>query len=568
MRRPQYWRIEVPVDEQEDALRAQQLRDVFDAILQFEKTECPFQRSFTVELPDLPDTPAKKRPWTPARRSSETLPLTPTSSVAAARLLDGTPRGLLGDKDKERGSLLGDRAAFLGDLRKAYEARHALVDRSRNMESFAEEPGPREPGRLDDPSFLHAEEHHGSPAGPRGRLDNPGTFLHVERQYGSAAGPRVPLVAPQLMFDADPADPSRPSVSRLTDESYDPFRSPWLHPPSPPLSTPTSPRRSFVPTQDLPPITSHTTAKRSHRWSLATTSSIAESVCSTETAPSSLCDPDSTSAFPQLPQLASTKESEEPKTPSKPVMESSSADTPTPTQPTSNNPPIVRRRLRRATTSSTISPVQPALSNLPAAAHLFTPNRPRSPPLSSTTPTKNNSAASNAMALSRIRARLPLKAVVQSVLNRTRELLSSPPGYLLRLMLNVAARIVAGEWRGMVLGLGEGGERVSVAWELEFDMVLNKNNHGEGSGKNNGWGSGFEDDGGVWGMRGRKGRRRMVGAFPDSESDDGDDDDERDDDEEGVGPLDCGPRGKVDGEVRLKRRRERRERLDAEWGVD
>lgn len=119
-----------------------------------------------------------------------------------------------------------------------------------------------------------------------------------------------------------------------------------------------------------------------------------------------------------------------------------------------------------------------------------------------------------------------------------------------------------------MLGLGEGGERVSVAWELEFDMVLNKNNHGEGSGKNNGWGSGFEDDGGVWGMRGRKGRRRMVGAFPDSESDDGDDDDERDDDEEGVGPLDCGPRGKVDGEVRLKRRRERRERLDAEWGVD
>src|ERR1044071_2034825 len=55
IRRPQYWRIEVPVEELEDQHRAQVLREVFDKILQFEKTECPFQRSFTVELPERPD---------------------------------------------------------------------------------------------------------------------------------------------------------------------------------------------------------------------------------------------------------------------------------------------------------------------------------------------------------------------------------------------------------------------------------------------------------------------------------------------------------------------------------
>ncbi|KAI1501539.1 inheritance of peroxisomes protein 1-domain-containing protein [Biscogniauxia marginata] len=65
IRRPQYWRIEVPVSEPDDAQRALVLRDVFDNILLFEKTECPFQRNFTVELPEPPKTPVKKKAWSP-----------------------------------------------------------------------------------------------------------------------------------------------------------------------------------------------------------------------------------------------------------------------------------------------------------------------------------------------------------------------------------------------------------------------------------------------------------------------------------------------------------------------
>ncbi|KAI0542468.1 inheritance of peroxisomes protein 1-domain-containing protein [Xylaria digitata] len=64
IRRPQYWRIEVPVAHQDDALRALVLRDVFSKILLFEKTECPFKRSFTVQLPDPPETPIRKKAWT------------------------------------------------------------------------------------------------------------------------------------------------------------------------------------------------------------------------------------------------------------------------------------------------------------------------------------------------------------------------------------------------------------------------------------------------------------------------------------------------------------------------
>ncbi|KAF3349744.1 hypothetical protein VD0002_g1493 [Verticillium dahliae] len=74
IRRPQYWRIEVPVSDPEEKELAHALRGVFDQILQFEKTACPFKRSFTIALPEKPKTPIKKRPWTPVRRS-----ITPTA---------------------------------------------------------------------------------------------------------------------------------------------------------------------------------------------------------------------------------------------------------------------------------------------------------------------------------------------------------------------------------------------------------------------------------------------------------------------------------------------------------
>ncbi|KAG8158193.1 hypothetical protein KVR01_011954 [Diaporthe batatas] len=69
IRRPNYWRIEVPVSDEEDTRRAAVLREILDKILQFEKTPCPFERDFTVQLPERPTTPVKKRPWTPPVRT-------------------------------------------------------------------------------------------------------------------------------------------------------------------------------------------------------------------------------------------------------------------------------------------------------------------------------------------------------------------------------------------------------------------------------------------------------------------------------------------------------------------
>ncbi|CAJ2508813.1 Uu.00g138390.m01.CDS01 [Anthostomella pinea] len=74
IRRPQYWRIELPVAEPDQAPRALQLRDVFGKILLFEKTACPFQRSFTVPLPLPPTEPVKKKAWTPMGKNLITAP--------------------------------------------------------------------------------------------------------------------------------------------------------------------------------------------------------------------------------------------------------------------------------------------------------------------------------------------------------------------------------------------------------------------------------------------------------------------------------------------------------------
>ncbi|KAH9904580.1 inheritance of peroxisomes protein 1-domain-containing protein [Xylariomycetidae sp. FL2044] len=80
IRRPQYWRIELPVSEAEDVDHALVLREVFDKILLFEKTECPFQRSFTVHLPQRPQTPVKKKAWTAAGKNFISTPFSPELS--------------------------------------------------------------------------------------------------------------------------------------------------------------------------------------------------------------------------------------------------------------------------------------------------------------------------------------------------------------------------------------------------------------------------------------------------------------------------------------------------------
>ena len=54
-----------------------------------------------------------------------------------------------------------------------------------------------------------------------------------------------------------------------------------------------------------------------------------------------------------------------------------------------------------------------------------------------------------------------------AIVAKTAEVLLGPPAYLVQIMLRVASRIVAGEWRGAVMGFGDEGERIPVRWDYE-----------------------------------------------------------------------------------------------------
>ncbi|KAK1995523.1 hypothetical protein LX36DRAFT_713093 [Colletotrichum falcatum] len=90
IRRPNYWRIEIPVNTTDEQELAVALKAVWDQILQFEKTECPFKRSFTITLPDRPNTPVKKRPWTPPVKRTLPVLSTPAHEVE----ISPTPKAL------------------------------------------------------------------------------------------------------------------------------------------------------------------------------------------------------------------------------------------------------------------------------------------------------------------------------------------------------------------------------------------------------------------------------------------------------------------------------------------
>lgn len=85
-------------------------------------------------------------------------------------------------------------------------------------------------------------------------------------------------------------------------------------------------------------------------------------------------------------------------------------------------------------------------SPLPPASTLFTP-------------TARCERGPNWSGLSLVK-RLPLTVVV-----KTCELLLGPPAHLLVLMLKVAARISAGEWKGWAYGYGEDGDQIPVHWD-------------------------------------------------------------------------------------------------------
>jgi len=87
----------------------------------------------------------------------------------------------------------------------------------------------------------------------------------------------------------------------------------------------------------------------------------------------------------------------------------------------------------------------------------------------------------------------------------------SPPSHLVQLMLEMAAKIAAGQWRGVVFGISEGGEKVVGEWDYD-----------DGDFVGDGWGETEEDDYGMTravsstDLRKRNVRKGPPGGFGES----------------------------------------------------
>lgn len=103
-------------------------------------------------------------------------------------------------------------------------------------------------------------------------------------------------------------------------------------------------------------------------------------------------------------------------------------------------PPPNQRIRHRATTSSNSHRRQ--LSPLPAAINLFSPKR-------------------------RPRRLQTARHIPTAILQKTCEILLSPPSHLFNIMLNIATKIAAGEWRGVLSGYGGEG----VHWDFEDEYA-------------------------------------------------------------------------------------------------
>ncbi|KAI1412673.1 inheritance of peroxisomes protein 1-domain-containing protein [Hypoxylon sp. FL1857] len=515
IRRPQYWRIELPVSEPDDKERALLLKDVLDKTLLFEKTHCPFQRSFTVEVPEEL-TPVKKKAWTPDGKNLISDPFSPVWSSP-------TPKGF---SDHRRASLLADEIASLrvdvGSINEHDESRHQRMQAEEHDEAAAAEgvdysaryydnlhnwqradtmsaeeraaalaaQGAKRPLRpaeywaaqgsvsegqhtiteeppdnviMDKEAIpqdsvvfdTRKEEEFGEePSSFEGSGRVAPTNLTKKRRSRMLAGraftapPHLTVKTPapskgkELPGPAEPQPPPPPAAQRkVSDESSqgstDSFHSvqSWHSPitplpPSPPSSRPVTPSRSqfphphediVIPSQDNPAYTNTPSTDRTFVPNSAGLTDHADELGSPM------------AHFPAgggenpVESIAVDGSSK--------VAHSTALE----------EKPPVRPRIR----PNSLSISRRALSPLPSAANFFSPPRGERP------------APQSRMDAVR---RLP-----SAIIQKTVEILMRPPTHLVNLMLKVAAKIAAGEWRGLVFGFGEGGERIPVQWDYADD---------------------------------------------------------------------------------------------------
>ena len=474
----------MPNDTPEEKRRTEELKEVLGTVLLFEKTPCPFRRSFVVALPETPKTPIRKRPWKPVESPKvepelrdSTMEMKDVASVSANRrffnpsivleegfdpmapsddisnslatvsevqsregLLD--PTEVLSAPPLERNIEVNSDDSFEESLRPLdpiSSSPNPILESSVLGEDsvFADFTGLDEDGSYSDVADItnitpKGRFHSAYPSmtvdpGKENRVQQP--LQHCSRSM--AAPPVLSLVTSPPSKHRTKFPLRNPIITESNSEysssvesfhTVQSWHSPLTAPsPSPPASSPSSPVFQYpYPHENiiLPKRPVH------HSRDVSELTITPDTPRVWEVNPSS-----QPSAVP-----GSRSISPPPKTPT--LMPSTSTEK-SDSEPEILTPPTVRHR---ATTSSNSR--RRELSPLPAAVNLFSPRRRRPRHLQT--------------------ARHLPTAIVQ----KTWEVLLSPPSHLLNLMISIASKIAAGEWRGVLSGQGE-----SVHWDFEDEYV-------------------------------------------------------------------------------------------------
>lgn len=412
MRKPQYWRIELKDIHPDDLQPVEALKDVFTQILLFDKTACPFGRSFSVDLPE--PSPIIYKPWKAPPRPAKDVTTEPKLSIAKG-------------KSKKVPS---------GDFQNSQDSHNYCPAFSEDNESGQE------------------------------NGDDNDTFKIQQSDVTSATNSL-------LLTDSEDSD-SRPDVLQASRSVTAPPQLTLVtSPPSKAVAMDIrfpSTRRDSAPLPDAsPPESFHSVQS----WHSPVTASSRSSTELRATSPTMFPYPHDKISLPKRPahnrEISEATMKSETSTTETPGIWESNHEIAEETEGTSTPPPTPtliddiednldeehfeictpppKGQLRHRPTTG-INTRRRTLSPLPPAINIFSPThrRPRHLQTARHFPT--------------------------AILQKTCEILLSPPSHLLHLMLDIAAKIGAGEWRGMVYGFGEGGEQVVGRWDYEDDELL------------------------------------------------------------------------------------------------
>ncbi len=430
-----YYRIELPNTCQAENKKVEELKLVLAKVLRYELTPCPFKRGFTVKLPEPPRTPVRLRPWQPRPRLR---PVTLAASSAAGSIgLDDSDI-----QEQERGEYSSGENA--GSIFESVTAAEYQLSTSNLSSASGSDIDHHRDTLKNTISFAKTSE----------AVDYEEPDMFKTPIQPKPLRPGRNITAPQLSLRTPPRSDtatvqhptvdtrnSLPSGSSSSD-SFHSFHSPISPlPPSPPYSNPSSPF----------PNVEHDVLKlrrtRSFRHESSKVASIGELPVPWDI--TNVEGDRSSPTFSKAPTLISDGTSTSP------------SEDPWPEAPTPSLSTQIRHRRQAPPRRQTPSP-------LPLPANLYSPG-----------------------------CHLSGHHLTTAILQKTCSLLLGPPVQLVALMLNIAAKIARGAYRGASFGYGESGQKIPCSWDFSDAEDGEGNSEGEGdcnSDSDPGW---EEDDFGV-----------------------------------------------------------------------